>query len=435
MFGENLVYTYKPRMNRIEGVRLLSRIRRWSRVPALLPLCFATVAVSAQTLTTLYSFDGADGAQPTAGLVEATDGDLYGTTLEGGAYRSGSVFRITPSGVLTTLYSFCSQSACEDGAEPYGGLVQAGSGSLYGTTEYGGGNNECTSDIGCGTVFRISLSGKLTTLYRFCSQAACADGNSPLPAPAPHGGGIPGTTRALGCGTVFKIDPAGALTTLYRFCSQNANPCMDGQTPLAGLVWTTSETLYGTTEYGGTGVNCCVQGCGTIFRITPSGKLATIYNFSCSASNCPDGIWPIGGLVQGADGDLYGTTPNEGAGLQGTVFKLGPTGTLTTLHNFCVVSACADGANPVAALVQSADGTFYGTTRSGGAREAFGTLFSITPAGAFATLSSFDGANGANPSGALFQGANGDLYGTTKYGGASGVGASSGTIFIASISN
>ena len=95
VFGENLVFTYKPRMNRIEGVRLLSRIRRWSRVPALLPLCFATVAVSAQTLTTLYSFDGADGAQPTAGLVEATDGDLYGTTLEGGAYRSGSVFRIT----------------------------------------------------------------------------------------------------------------------------------------------------------------------------------------------------------------------------------------------------------------------------------------------------------------------------------------------------
>ena len=120
-------------------------------VLAALCLCSAASQGSAQTFTTLVSFDGPDGANSTAGLIKATDGNFYGTTSEGGANSDGSVFRLTPSGTLTTLYSFCSKSACADGANPVGGLIQATDGNLYGTTELG-------------TVFKITLSGTLTTL-------------------------------------------------------------------------------------------------------------------------------------------------------------------------------------------------------------------------------------------------------------------------------
>jgi uncharacterized repeat protein (TIGR03803 family) len=150
---------------------------------AVFALCAATaIALPAQTLTTLFSFDGTNGEGPAAGLVQATNGDLYGTTALGGAYVSGfnegTVFKITPGGKLTTLYSFCAQTACTGGDYfPEAGLVQATNGDLYGTTYDGGAN--CTSTGGCGAVFKITPTGSLTTLYSFCSQANCADGEYP----------------------------------------------------------------------------------------------------------------------------------------------------------------------------------------------------------------------------------------------------------------
>ncbi len=150
-------------------VHALDKLKLGKRAYAVFVL-FATtsIALPAQTFTTLFSFDGADGAYPEAGLVQATNGDLYGTTFGGGADGYGTVFKITPSGTLTTLYSFCSQSGCPDGDEPAAGLIQATNGDLYGTTNEGGAN--CVSAGGCGTVFKITPSGTLTTLYSFCSQ-------------------------------------------------------------------------------------------------------------------------------------------------------------------------------------------------------------------------------------------------------------------------
>jgi uncharacterized repeat protein (TIGR03803 family) len=219
-----------------------------------------------------------------------------------------------------------------------------------------------------------------------------------------------------GCGTLFKITPRGTLTTLYNFCSQSG--CADGQIPVGPLVQGTDGNLYGTTGAGGTGP--CSSGCGTVFKITPSGALTTLHSFDLT-----DGDGPNGGLIQATDGNFYGTTSSGGtnnsncnSGSCGTVFKMTPTGTLTTLYRFDYT----DGANPEAALIQANDGNFYGTTS--------GTIFKITPTGTLTTLHTGVDAN------ALIQDTNGTFYGTTLHGGRivyHYCGGSCGTIFSLSV--
>jgi len=370
-----------------------------------------------QVLTTLASFDGSDGAEPFSSLIQGADGNFYGTTYVGGTIGDGTVFKITPAGSLTTLYSFCSQANCADGVAPYAGLVQGGDGNFYGTTVGGGTNFE-------GTVFKITPSGSLTTLYSFCSQASCVDGAIPYAGLVQGGdGNFYGTTFEGGTnsdGTVFKITPAGSLTTLYSFCSQ-AN-CADGAFPYAGLVQGSDGNFYGTTFEGGTNSD------GTVFKITPAGSLTTLYSF-CSQANCADGAIPFAGLVQGSDGNFYGTTFEGATNGDGTVFKITPAGSLTTLYSFCSQSNCTDGALPYAGLVQGSDGNFYGTTLDGGAVAFVGTVFEITPAGSLTTLYSFcsqsNCTDGEFPYAGLVQGGDGNFYGTTFEGGANG----DGTVF------
>jgi len=421
-------------------------------------LCAATaMALPAQTLTTLHSFDGTDGASAYA-LVQATNGDGYGTTQFGGtnancpqSYGCGTIFKITPSGKLTTLYNFCSQqvgSLCTDGQGPSAGLVLAVDGNLYGTTEGGGANGG-----GAGTVFKITASGKLTTLYSFCAETGCMDGEYPYAGLIQAtNGNFYGTTMAGGAnpgylggggGTVFKITPSGKLTTLYSFCAQTN--CTDGFFP-TGLVQATDGNFYGTTEYGGANGDY-----GTVFKITPSGKLMTLYNF-CFEIGCPDGASPLAGLIQGVDGDFYGTTSTGGHNCSyfegtpcGTVFKITPTGTLTTLYNFCFQGGCRDGAKPFA-LVQATDGNFYGTTEDGGidggegACYGCGTVFKITLNGTLTTLYSFCAqagcTDGEYPQAGLVQATNGDFYGTTYQGGTFTcplIGSGCGTVFSLSV--
>jgi uncharacterized repeat protein (TIGR03803 family) len=193
----------------------------------------------AQTFTTLHSFDGKDGSRPYAGLIQATDGNLYGTTDFGEPHGEGTVFKITPSGMLTTLHSF----DYADGGNPSAGLVQGTDGNLYGTT-YGGGANQG--------------------------------------------------------GEIFKITPSGRLTTFHSFEGT------DGSYPYAGLVQATNGDFYGTTSGGGSS-NCFGAGCGTVFKITPSGILTTLHSF-----NGTDGQFPAGVLVRATDGSFYGTTEYGG---------------------------------------------------------------------------------------------------------------------------
>jgi uncharacterized protein (TIGR03437 family) len=396
------------------------------RAFAVLVLCATTViALPAQTPTTVVTFNGTNGDEPQSSLVQDSDGNFYGTTAVGGAYSVGTVFKLTPSGTLTTLYSFCHQYApCVDGAILYAGLIRASDGNFYGTTNQGGANSNA------GTVFKISPGGTLTTLYRFCSQGSpCADGASPFAGLIQAtDGNFYGTTAvgANGGGTVFKITPGGTLTTLYSFCSHVG--CADGEWPKAGLIQASDGSFYGTTNQGG------ANGGGTVFKITPGGTLTTLYSF-CSQAGCTDGAAPLAGLIQASDGNFYGTTSSGGAIAlsaipTGTVFKITPGGTLTTLYCFCSQAGCADGEAPVAALVQASDGNLYGTTEAGGANggallpesPGYGTVFKITSGGTLTTLYSFCSlagcADGEELLAGLIQATDGNLYGTTVFGGA-----------------
>jgi uncharacterized repeat protein (TIGR03803 family) len=404
-------------------VNVLSKLNWGTRACAVLVLCTTTaIALPAQvvTLTTLHRFCSqsgcTDGAYSYAVLVQATNGNLYGTTAQGGTNGSGTVFKITPGGTLTTLHSFCSDyPSCTDGADPYAGLVQAANGDLYGTAYNGGAN-------GYGAVFKITPSGTLTTLYSFCSQTNCTDGAGPEAGLVQAANGdLYGTTYSGGtssAGTIFKITPSGTLTTLHSFNGEDAGG------PVAGLVQAANGDLYGTTQGGGT------NGGGTIFKITPSGTVTTLYSF-CPQTPCRDGGAPDAGLVQAANGDLYGTTYGGGTNGHGTVFKITQGGTLTTLYSFCSQTNCTDGETPFAGLVQAADGDLYGTTIDGA--NGNGTIFKITPGGTLTTLYSFcsqtNCRDGGQPNAGLVQDTNGDLYGTTDYGG----GAASGTVFRLSV--
>ena len=417
----------------------MTKFGGWKNAYALLLVCAATViGCPAQTFRVLKSFDDADGSSP-SGLVQATDGNFYGTTSQGGKNYlcpvggCGTVFKVAPGGKLTTLYSFCSQTNCADGGAPYAGLIQANNGYFYGTTLNGGAN--CSSSEECGTIFEVTPRGKLITLYSFCSQTNCADGAVPYAGlmQAANGNFYGATTyggaycvSSGGCGTIFEITPKGKFTTLYSFCPQSH--CADGSLPTAALVQATDGNLYGTTNQGG--ANCVNSGgCGTVFAITPKGKLTTLHSF-CSQTGCPDGYSPLAGVVQGTNGDFYGTTTAGGANNEGTIFRLTPTGKFTTNYSFCSLSNCADGRSPLAPLVQATDGNFYGTTEGGGATNA-GTIFEITPKGKLAKLHSFcpHGApcsGGAFPTAGLVQAADGNFYGTTEIGGVHG---ENGTVF------
>ena len=403
----------------------LSKLNLWKMAVMLLALCSATaMSLSAQSLTTLHTFAGypTDGGNPYAGLVQATDGNFYGTTYAGGTSSNcqggcGTVFRITPAGTLTTLHSF----DWYDGASPTGALVQGNDGNLYGTT-YGGG-----AEPRVGTVFRITLGGALTTLYSFCAQANCTDGQQPYAGlvrgsdgnfygTTLEGGANTGCSLGSGtCGTVFKITPGGALTTLHSFCAQSG--CTDGGNPYAGLVQATDGNFYGTTF--GRGVN----GYGTVFKITPAGALTSLYSF-CSQTNCADGEYPQSGLVQASDGNFYGTTPEGGGGQYhqgGTVFKITSSGTLTTIYNFCSQPTVLTAPTPWLHCCKDTDGNFYGTTIGGGAyctqNSGCGTVFKITPSGTLTTLHSFDDTDdGKAPFAGLVHAIDGNFYGTTAFG-------------------
>jgi uncharacterized repeat protein (TIGR03803 family) len=409
-------------------VNALGKLNWGKRAYAVFVLCATTaIALPAQTFTTLHSFNGTDGASPEAAPVQATNGSLYGTTPGGGANGGGTVFRITPSGTLTTLYSFCSQSGCTDGSGPFPGLVQATNGDLYGTTNGGGAN---CAPYGCGTVFKITPSGTLATLYSFCYQSNCTDGADPDGALVQAtNGNLYGTTTfggASNVGTVFEITPGGTLTTLHSF------DATDGAEPFAGLVQATNGDFYGMTSTGG--ATCSppyLFGCGTVFKITPTGTLTTVYTFCSQGSNCADGAVPEGTLVQATNGNLYGATEIGGtaSATNGTVFTITPSGTLTTLHSFCY---CTGGANPYAGLVQATDGNFYGTTETDGAHHG-GTIFKITPKGKLTTLYNFCSQSGCtdgeNPYATLVQDTDGTFYGTTASGGTNGYG----TVFSLSV--
>ena len=376
----------------------------------------------AQTLSTLYTFSGPDGAGPQAPVTLGNNDNFYGTTSYSASVADGygTVFMITPSGGLTTVYKITGGS----GTGPQAGVTLGSDGNYYGTSPG-------SDDPLCGTVFKITPSGASTIIYTFtntlvgCTPGALIqDANGNLYGPTLQGGNNEG--EYANQGTIFQITTSGALTTLYDFSSEGG-----GWGPVS-LTLGPDGNFYGTTSQGGN--EACFDGCGSFFMITPGGTLTFLYSFSG-----PDGEYP-GPLTLGNDGNFYGITPYGGSSCApygcGTIFKITPSGVLTTLHSF----SGTDGLMPEAALTLGADGNFYGSTSGGHPPQAgclyygCGTLFEITPTGVLTTIHVFGGADGATPEGALTLGADGNFYGTTYSGGTFGAAcaiaeAGCGTVF------
>jgi uncharacterized repeat protein (TIGR03803 family) len=344
------------------------------------------------SLNTLVSFGGTNGANPVAGLVQGKDGNFYGTTAVGGANGFGSLFQLTLSGTLATLISF---DRTNNGANPGAALVQGSDDAFYGTTDNGGADDN-------GTIFKVTTGGTLATLVSFNGT----NGSQPH-APLVQGqdGNFYGTTELGGAnqdGTAFQMLTNGTLTSLASFDHNHS-----GSSPCAGLVQAADGNFYGAAYLGGT------NGHGAMFRLATNGALTTLYSFTGGG----DGANPFAGLTQGADGMLYGTTFSGGTNGYGTVFKMTTNGTLTTLVSF----GNTNGAYPQAALLLASDGNFYSTTKNGGAYtnqfgSGYGTVFKLTTNGTLTTLASFNGTNGAHPLG-LVQTLDGSFYGTTADGG------------------
>ena len=311
---------------------------------------------STGNLTTLHSFSGFpnDGANPIAGLTQGSDGNFYGTTTLGGLFYQGTLFRITPAGAVTILHSF--SGLLGDGSVPMGGVVQAADGNLYGTTALGGAHS-------MGTVFRTAL-GIVVTLHSF-SGSPDEGANPTAKLVRGSDGNFYGTTirgGAQNLGAIFKISALGNFTMLHAFSGFPG----EGANPVAGLVQGTDGNFYGTTALGGE------HSLGTVFKITSAGSLTTLHSFSGSSG---EGADPFAGLAQGSDGNFYGTTALGGAHFLGTIFRINPAGSFTTLYSFS--GSPGEGAGPVSALVQGSDGNFYGTTALGGAHY-WGTVFKFS---------------------------------------------------------
>lgn len=331
-----------------------------------------------------------DGQAPYGALVQATDGLLYGMNSGGGATSGGTVFKITTTGTFTLLHSLTS---APDGASPRGSLVQSTDGNLYGMTSTGGNSS-------FGTVFKISTSGVFTFLNGFNGGVT---GNAPFESLVQSfvDNAYYGTTINGGIynyGTVFKIC-GGVHTVLHSF-----NNSVDGGSPLGSLAQDSSNNFYGMTSTGG------ANGAGTIFKITSSGSFTVLRALLSST----DGVNPEGNLIQGTDGNFYGMTSYNGR-----IFKITPTGTFTVLHTLV---SNTDGSAPLGSLVLASNGIFYGTTSAGGTNSN-GTIFKVTSTGIYTVLKQLTSAtDGSAAKGNLLQGTDGNLYGMTSAGGANGAG-------------
>jgi len=320
-------------------------------------------------LKTLYNFcqdqHCSSGEYPKAALVQAGDGDFYGTASAGGVpynnVSNGTVFKITPNGQFTLLHTFCSlNGGCPDGALPLAPLVQAGNGDFYGTTSGGGSYDgyTCNGDLGCGTVFKMTPRGVLTTLHEFCVDTSCPDGHTPYDGLLQGSDGVfYGTTLYGGVnnsGTVFEITPDEQLTTVSSFAGCYSTTCANGAGPESGLTEAANGGLYGATTEGGpfgagivfkmtagerttvaapaagAPLSALVEGTDgnlygssgdTLIRITPEGAVTTLYTF-CTQTGCPDGAVPEGSLIQATDGAFYGATFQGGVNNYGTIFRL-----------------------------------------------------------------------------------------------------------------
>lgn len=370
-------------------------------VPIVAMFAFAAAILPAQARskeTALYNFTGGmDGGNPFAGLTRGDDGNFYGAASAGGATGHGDIYKITPDGTITVLYSFAGGS---DGSGPLSAPVLDSRGNLYGTTQSAGG------DCNCGIVYRISPRGKETVLHRFTGQP---DGYNPFASPILDSrGNLYGTTLSGGTfyGTVYKIARDGTETILYTFQGDS-----DGENPYPGLTIGGDGNFYGATSFGGT------HGFGTVFKLTPDGTKTILYNF---AGGALDAASPSSTPILDQHGNIYGTGKFGGGNCNcGAVYKIAKNGKETLLHSF---AGDSDGFSPGYGLTRDEDGNLYGATTEGGSSNCdnfgCGTIYTLSPRGTEKILYVFKGGNdGSTPDYAPVVDSSGDLYGTANYAG------------------
>lgn len=367
----------------------------WLALLLLLPQMGASQTYTFSTLANFPNLSKKGPAYPSALTIDSA-GNLYGVSAEGGTYNQGTVFKLTPGGVLSVLYSF--GATTNDATGPYGTVIRDSKGNLYGLTMAGG-----TS--GTGTVFKLSASGKETVLHSFTTQ-----GGVYCPCPEPSlaldsKGNLYGYDlyTNFGHGSVFKISPAGVYSTLYSFCS--LTNCLDGDQPAGGLIIKANGKLYGVT-YAGGGFSCFAEsGCGTIFELDTNGNETVIHSFTSNG----DGASPAAKLTQDAAGNLYGTT-YYGGNDYGTVFKVNASGQESVLYSFCVDADCTDGEYPESALVLDSAGNLLGIASEGG-----NPIYKVTPTGMESVILYPPGPAGFGNG--LVMDKPGNLYGTNFGGG------------------
>jgi uncharacterized repeat protein (TIGR03803 family) len=342
--------------------------------------------------TVLYSFsNGSDGGGPEAGVILDSEGNLYGTTEEGGTATLGVVYKLDSANQETVLYSF---QGATGGSFPNAGVIRDLAGNLYGTTEFGGPDN-------AGVVYRMNADGQETVLYNFTGGA---DGGHPEAGVIrDSAGNLYGTTTegGSGYGVVYKLDASGQETVLYKFMDQ-----LDGGRPYAGVIRDSAGNLYGTTVEGGSFLS------GVVYKLNTTGQETVLYSFTGGT----DGSGPDAGLVLDSAGNLYGTTSYGGAGY-GVVFKVNAASQYSVLYTF---TGGADGAYPLASVIRDSAGNLYGTT-SGGGMANDGVVYKVDTTGHETALYSFTGAaDGGYPEAGVIRDSAGNLYGTTFEGGDSG---------------
>jgi uncharacterized repeat protein (TIGR03803 family) len=336
----------------------------------------------AGVLTTIYNFSSAVGSGPAASMIRGTDGLLYGTASAGGTNGFGMVFSISLTGQFTSLLNF---TGTVGGSIP-AGLVQHSDGNFYGLTRAGGAN-------GFGTVFKLTSSGVFSTLLEFTGTSGAAKGAEPVGALTFSGSTLYGVTKAGGAnglGVIYKLTTAGAYTLMAEFTGSTGTRL--GSAPSAGLVYNTSDSaLYGTTEYGGSNTDF-----GTAYKITTAASpvFTTLRNFAHAT-----GSQPMGPLVKGADGLFYGTSAGGGTNGFGVIYKMTTGGVPTVLVHFTGPTGLATGAASRAGLMLGTDGNFWGATSAGGGGNR-GNVYKVTPAGGFTNLANFSSALGWAPAGA-----------------------------------
>ena len=369
----------------------------------------SNIIVQCTSEEVLWSFgSGFDGAFPSGPLILGGDGNFYGVTDTGGTNGRGTVYRITPSGVESVLLNF---DGVADGSEPMGALVQGPDGNFYGTTAVGGAFH-------FGTVYKVTPDGVETVLWNF--GATAGDGQNPEAGLLlATDGNFYGTTLnggSAGYGTVFKITPAGAETVLWNFWTVVG----DANNPRAPLIQASDGNFYGTSSHGG------AADWGTIFEITPAGAESVLWSFIPSTDAATtDGIAPVAPLLQASDGTFYGTTYDDSAIFKYNAADFPVEHVLWRFQGTNDGGGTGEGTGPESGLIMGADGNFYGTTASGGTTLG-GTAYRLTPTGIETVLWNFGvGADGQNVQASLIEYGNGTFYGTTTTGGANG----QGTIF------